>query len=304
MLFGLYRIQVTPGDAQLTASQLEANAARAVDAGLGRMRGEAPPPLYAFDPDIGRLAITTPTYNTAIIAVNQRAFPYGGIELARLFDADQDVAANVGGRAPSAFGLLVRTPGGADVFASQTGRARVDPQVTPVRLTRAPAGTSATARSRPGQVFAGPFRHLRARGVLTAGESPRRHLPPLHRGAHRHLVAPRPPPRARAPPRGRHLPELGTRRPRLRPPARRDARSHQRNRTVALDSIVRFEIASARSGYAVAPLRRPQGAIAHVILPARQSSQPDPGPTLAIEVARGARWSRARFAARIRVHPR
>ena len=75
-------------------------------------------------------------------------------------------------------------------------------------------------------------------------------------------------------------------------------------RAVALAAIVRFEISSARSGYAVAPLRRPRGAIAHVILPSRQSSQPDPGPTLAIEVARGARWSRARFAARIRVHPR
>ena len=31
-----------------------------------------------------------------------------------------------------------------------------------------------------------------------------------------------------------------------------------------------------------------QGAIARVIQPARQSSQPDPGPTLAIELARGA----------------
>ena len=43
----------------------------------GLMRSETPPALYAFDPDIGRLAITTPTYNTAIIAVNQRAFHLG-----------------------------------------------------------------------------------------------------------------------------------------------------------------------------------------------------------------------------------
>ena len=28
--------------------------------------------LYAFDPDTGRLAVTTPAYNTAIVAVNQR----------------------------------------------------------------------------------------------------------------------------------------------------------------------------------------------------------------------------------------
>jgi hypothetical protein len=302
--FGLYSFPQSTGDAQLTAAQLQANAARAVEAGLGRIRGEAPPSLYAFDPDIGRLAITTPTYNTAIIAVNQRAFPYGGIELARLFDADQDVAANVGGRTPSAFGLLVRTPSGARVFASQTGRARVNPEVTPVRLTRAPAGTSATARSRPGQVFAGPFHQIRARGVFTAG---RFRAVTSHRFTGAFIDTYWRLDRLRG-------------RARLRaditfPSCGRDAsvsallRDGTRvrisaGRAVALDTIVRFEISSARSGYAVAPLRRPRGAVAHVILPARQSSQPDPGPTLAIEVARGARWSRARFAARIRVHRR
>src|SRR5689334_8333569 len=122
-----------------------ANAARAVEAGMGRMAGAQPPALYAFDPDIGRLAVTTPAYNTAIVAVNQRAFPYGGIELARLFDGEQRVAANVGGRAPAAFGMLVRQPSGRRVFASQTARGRINRSVTPVRLTRAPTGTGASA---------------------------------------------------------------------------------------------------------------------------------------------------------------
>ena len=294
--FGLYSYPQSTGDGQLAASQLQANAARAVEAGLGRMRGEAPPPLYAFDPDIGRLAITTPTYNTAIIAVNQRAFPYGGIELARLFDADQDVAANIGGRAPSAFGLLVRTPSGAPVFASQTGHARVDPKVTSVRLTRAPTGT--------GQVFAGPFHRIRARGVFTAG---RFRAVTSHRftaafiDTYWRLDRLRGRARLRAdvtfPSWGRDASVTALLRDGTR--VRISA-----GREVALAAIVRFEISSARSGYAVAPLRRPQGAIARVILPSRQSSQPDPGPTLAIEVARGAQWSRARFAARIRVHPR
>ena len=85
-----------------------------------------PPPLYAYDPDIGRLAVTTPTYNTAIVAVNQRAFPYGGLDLARLFDGQQEVAANIGGRPPASFGLLVRDVAGRRVAASQLGRARVD----------------------------------------------------------------------------------------------------------------------------------------------------------------------------------
>ena len=169
VLFGLYTVPQTVGSARLAAARLQSNAARAIEAGLGRMAGERPPALYAYDPDIGRLAITTPAYNTAIVAVNQRAFPYGGIELARLFDGEQDVAANIGGRAPAAFGLLVREPSGRRVFASQTGRARTDPRVTPLRLTRAPSGTGASARTAPGKVFAGPFKDLHATGRLTAG---------------------------------------------------------------------------------------------------------------------------------------
>ena len=170
VLFKLFTVPQSVGSARLAAARLQANAARAVEAGLGRMRAAAPPPLYAFDPDIGRLAVTTPVYNTAIVAVNQRAFPYGGIELARLFDGEQRVAANVGGRAPAAFGLLVRQPDGRRVFSSQTARARTDPAVTPLRLTRAPTGTGATAATAPGaKAFAGPFNDLRARGTLTAG---------------------------------------------------------------------------------------------------------------------------------------
>jgi hypothetical protein len=68
---------------------------------------------------------------------------------------------------------------------------------------------------------------------------------------------------------------------------------------VRLARVARFEITSAHSGYTVVPLRRPAGAVARVLEPARQSSNPDPGPTLAIELAHGATWRRARFAARI-----
>src|SRR5689334_3313612 len=96
VLFGVHVVPQGLGSALLAAARVEANAARAVDAGLDARAGSEPPPLYAFDPDIGRLAVTTPAYNTAIVAVNQRAFPYGGLDLARLFDARQDVAADIG----------------------------------------------------------------------------------------------------------------------------------------------------------------------------------------------------------------
>ena len=82
-------------------ARFQALAAEAVLRGLGDKPAEEPPPLYAFDPSIGRLTITTPTYNTAIVAVSNGAFPYGGIDLARWFDSRQRVISHIGGRAPA-----------------------------------------------------------------------------------------------------------------------------------------------------------------------------------------------------------
>ena len=81
----------------------------------------------------------------------------------------------------------------------------------------------------------------------------------------------------------------------LRDGSRVSVRSHP----VALARVEHFEVISRRSGYAVEPLRRPPGAVARVMVPSRQSSAPDPGPTLAVELARGASWRRAAFAVRI-----
>ena len=127
VFFDVHAVPQGASSARLAAARVQANAARAIDAGLGTKAAAQPPPLYSYDPDIGRLAVTTPTYNTAIVAVNQHAFPYGGLDLARLFDGQQEVAANIGGRPPR----LVRParprrrrPARA---ASQVGRARVGP---------------------------------------------------------------------------------------------------------------------------------------------------------------------------------
>ncbi len=298
VLFQLFTVPQTVGSARLAAVRLEANAARAVEAGLGRMSGERPPSLYAYDPDIGRLAITTPSYNTAIIAVNQRAFPYGGIELARLFDGEQDVAAGIGGRAPAAFGLLVREPSGRRAFSSQTGRPRVDPNVTPLRLTRAPSGTGASVRTRPGKVFAGPFRDLRARGELTAG---RFRAVTSHRFQPESIETRWALTRLRGHARLNAsvlLPSWGSG-ARVVAVLRDGSRVSLRSRAVKLARVEQFEVISRRSGYAVKPLRRPPGAVARVMVPSRQSSAPDPGPTLAIELARGETWRQASFAVRI-----
>ena len=114
-----------------------------------------PPALYAFDPDTGRLAITTPAYNTAIVSDNRGAFPYGGLDLARLFDARQEPVANIGGRPPAAFGVVVRARGHV-VLATQNGARH-----TAIR------GVAAHPSAR--RAYAGPFTALRVSGTARAG---------------------------------------------------------------------------------------------------------------------------------------
>ena len=160
MLFKVTKVPQGPGSANLAATRMMANAARAVAAGLGHRPASEPPALYAYDPDIGRLAVTTPAYNTAIVAVNQRAFPYGGLDVARLFDGDQEVAANIGGLPPASFGALVRNVGGRTVLASQVARTAAARGVTPLRLLEAPLGVRAGA-SAVGRAYAGVFQKLR-----------------------------------------------------------------------------------------------------------------------------------------------
>ena len=197
--------------AYLAAARAESNAMRALLAGLGRRASSRPPALYAYDPDTGRLAVTTPAYNTAIVAVNQRTIPYGGLDLARLFDGDQEVAANLGGSGRAAFGLHVR--GGV---STQYGDRRYEPGVTPLRLTRAPLGVHADASER--RAYAGPFEDLRAAGEIerdgVRASTRYRFTPQLHRGP---LGAPR----VTARRRDGHVPELGSRRAGRRAPARR-----------------------------------------------------------------------------------
>lgn len=165
--FDIARNHLGPSSARLGTARMQANAGRAIAAGLGAQAATQPPPLYAYDPDIGRLAVSTPSYNTAIIADNQGAFPYGGIELARLYDSDQDVASNAGGRPPAAFGLILRAADGSETRTTQASRSSVDPAQPLLKLTRAPRGVGATALSRRGIAYAGPFAQLRAEGSVT-----------------------------------------------------------------------------------------------------------------------------------------
>ena len=164
----LYGVVETPGglgDSRLSAARMQANAARAAGLGLGALAAEVPPPLYAYDPDVGRLAVTTPAYSTAITVVDYDRLPYGGAELARLFDGDMRVAAGIGGRPPAAFGVVARRHGSGRIVASQRGRPRADLRHPPLRLLRAPRGAVPRPQAYPRRPYAGPFSTLEAEAV-------------------------------------------------------------------------------------------------------------------------------------------
>ncbi len=298
LLFGVNVIPQGASNARLGAARVEANAARAIDAGLGSRSADEPPALYAFDPDIGRLAVTTPTYNTAIVAVNQRAFPYGGLDLARLYDGGQEVAANIGGRPPASFGVVVRDSKGRRVIASQIGRSQVT-GTTPLRLTKAPSGAGVLASARVGRAYAGPFTDLRATGTTSTSAL---RLTVSHRFTpdwiqSSWLVARR---------AGTAcytadvlFPSWGGRAATVIAVLRDGSRRTVGARLIPLSSIAYLWVRSEFSGYVVVLVSCTHGAAVHVLHPSRQSSAPKPGPTLAVQIARNARVSRVALSVRL-----
>ena len=96
--------------------------------------------------------------------VSQRAFPYGGMELCRLYDGDQRVVSNVGGRPWASFGVLVRDSAAKEIATSQRPTA-----LPPLRPPLAAAVVPPRARGRlaqpyPPRPYAGPFETLVAQG--------------------------------------------------------------------------------------------------------------------------------------------
>jgi len=153
----------------LFAARMAAHAVRAVDWGLTSVRSRRPPPLYSFDPDSGRLAVTTPSYSTVVLPRNRRAVDYGGLEPARLLDGRSQVAASLGGATPASFGLRVRAAGGATLLDTQSGR--TEGAVRPaLEVLRVRGGTrqrvSMRSRAYPRRPYAGTFDRLEARGVV------------------------------------------------------------------------------------------------------------------------------------------
>jgi hypothetical protein len=273
------------GDDRLALARMMGNACRAVIHGLDEVQGAEPPPLYAYDPDIGRLAITTPAYNTAIIAVNQHAFPYGGMEPARLFDGQQHVAANVGGRADACFGVVVTNHATKRMTQSQQGRPTANLANPPLKLRRAPRGASAHPTAYPAKAYAGPFEEIEAVGT-TSGRTAT--ITSRHRFRAGHIESTwhvRPKPGAR----GQH--SIRAQFPSWGKEATVTAVFHDGSAHVlggapiALRRISWFHVTGADGGGYVVVIRSsaPPGR-ARLLHPRRQSSAPRPGPTLALEL--------------------
>jgi hypothetical protein len=297
VMFGVTRTPGSVGDAWLTASRMQANAAQAVALGLGRMRSEVAPPLYAYDPDVGRLAVTTPAYNTAILAVDADRLPYGGMELARLYDGDQRVVANIGGRGDAAFGVVLIEHATGLRIDSQRGRPRPSLRTPPLRLLRAPRGAVRHPVAYPRRAYAGPFRRLEAAGVTRSRAAiiHTRHAFHADHVETRWTVSPRAP-------RGRYT--LRLRFPSWGPSAAvyavladgRRVRIGDRGRE--LGDVRWFHIAGEETGYVVVPAGR-LGGRARLLRPRPQAADPRPGPTLALELLTARRLRRMRATVRI-----
>jgi hypothetical protein len=269
------------GSRRLYVARMGANAVRAVVHGLGGLPAEPPPPVYSYDADVGRLNVSTPSYSTAVFVHTREAFPYGGIELARLFDPAGVPVGGVGGRPPASFGVVLRRPGRQRVLVSQRSSRRAS-----MVLTRSPRGRVTKVRDLPRRPDAGPF------GVLEAvGRSERdgAAVTVRHRFTARYVecawsIAP-----------GRRRLRAEVLFPSWGDGARiaatlldgTEVELTPRGAPVPVASVAHFRLAGPRGGYVVV-LPAPAGGRARAQRVARRRSSPLAGPTLVVELPAGA----------------
>ena len=190
------------------------------------------------------------------------------------------------------------SPTSAAARRPASGSSSATSGVRPLRLVQAPAGTDARASSL-GRAYAGAFRAIRAVGS-TRGRGFAATV--AHRFTRDYIQTRWLLRRTGA--AGGHtadvrFPSWGGARAAVTAVLRSGERVALGGRRLALRSIRRFEIRSARGGYRVAALRSPHGASARIVQPARQSSNPLPGPSLAIRISEGSLRRLASLTARI-----
>ena len=269
------------------AARFLMHSARAVHYGFASRPASEPPPLYAFDPGIGRLAVTTPAYNTAVVATSNGAFPYGGLELARLFDGEQRIVASVGGYGPAGFGAIVRGAGGA---ALATQRVRPHAAEPPIALTRSPRGPVKSGARYPGRPYAGAFERIQYRAAAAAGRArvKIRHtfeadrivcVWTFTRAGGEELAA-----EVRFPTWGQGA-TVST----VRAGGKARLASGRRRRLAGVKRIL-LACGDGQSGYTLVPRSFPRDAVLTLTRVPAQTSNPQPGLSLVIELAPRSDW--------------
>jgi hypothetical protein len=302
VLYGLRKNPLGPSVRELFAARMRADAARSVILGLEAIQGVKPPPLYSLDPDVGRLAVTTPAYSTAIFAVNQHAIPYGGSELARLFDGQQRVVSNIGGRPWASFGVVIRNQSARAVLITERGLLAADPLSPPLALLRSPRGAVRKATPYPTRPYAGAFDTLVATGRARSSEA---EVQTTHNFRPSHIETRWRISRRR---KGRYTVDVTF--PSWGRTARVEAVLHdgqrvvlaaplEERRQVHMRNVKYFYIAGKESGYVVVPVLGQRRGRARIFRPKAQAATPEPGPTLAVTLLKASRFKRLDFAVRI-----
>jgi hypothetical protein len=242
--------------------------------------------------------VSTPAYSTAIVAVNRGAFPYGGIELARLLDARGDPLTGIGGTPPAALGIVIRDGAGHEALSSQHGLHH-DPTRPPLVLARSPQGPVRRLARLPADPAAGPFKVLEAVGRRRSGRFAvtTRHrftadaidetwtVRRIHGRGYASVVA--------------QFPSWG---------ATASAEAILAGGEVVpvvvggpplpLEVVRELRIAGKEGGYDVELMRVAHGTL-RAVPTTPESTNPDPGPTLELTFAVGERFATARLSARI-----
>jgi hypothetical protein len=157
-----------PDDRLLFAARIASNAAQAIALDLAAVAPVQPPPTYSFDPDSQRLAVSTPSYSTAILVHNREAVPYGGLDLCRLFDGSQRPVGSIAGTGLANFVARIANVGGEVLLDTQTsGVASMSVTAVLPEGTERSAGPGSAPY--PRYAYAGPMRGVTATGRVTHG---------------------------------------------------------------------------------------------------------------------------------------
>jgi hypothetical protein len=159
-----------PDDRLLFGARIASNAAQAIALDLAAVPPVQPPPMYSFDPDSQRLAVSTPTYSTAILVHNRDAVPYGGLDLCRLFDATQRPVGSIAGTGLANFAARIRDSGGGLLLDTQMGDT-ASMSVVAVLPDGSARRAGPASAPYPRDAYAGPMRSVTASGRVAHGSA-------------------------------------------------------------------------------------------------------------------------------------